>query len=133
MSFHRHHEKRKLAVNLFTIPMFIIILVVATFFSKPIRRVVNIPKKLVAGVHDNNFQDVTKENFSNEIVNDTKDQVNTVKNDVLQTTIGDIINFIGKGSKIKSDITNLQKQTVDTVDSFDPTKIDPKKLLPQKK
>ncbi len=133
MSFHRHHEKRKIAVNLFALPMMIVVLTIATIFSKPIRRVVNIPKKLVAGVHDNNFQDITKENFSKEIVNDTKEQVTTIKEDVLQTTIGDILNFISKGSKIKSDVNNLQKQTIDTVDSFDPTKIDPKKLLPLKK
>ncbi|CAN5188363.1 hypothetical protein BH09PAT1_BH09PAT1_5490 [soil metagenome] len=127
MSFHRHHEKRKLAVNLFTIPMFIVILVVATFFSKPIRRVINVPKQLVAGTHDNNYQDLTKENFQKEIVNDTKDQVSQVKENVLQTTVGDIINFISRGSKIKSDLNSLQKQTQQTVNSIDPSKLIPKK------
>jgi hypothetical protein len=127
MSFHRHHEKRKLAVNLFTIPMMILILAVATIFNRPIRRAVSIPKQLVEGAHDNNFQDLSKENFSKEIVEDAKNQAQEVKENVLQTTIGDIITFISKGSKIKTDIQSLQKQTEETVNSFDPSKLIPPK------
>ncbi len=128
MSFHRHHEKRKLAVNLFTIPMMILILGIATVFNRPIRRVISVPKQLVEGAHDNNFQDLSKENFSKEIIEDAKNQAQEVKENVLQTTIGDIITFISKGSKIKDDIHNLQKQTEETVNSFDPAALIPKKI-----
>ena len=127
MSFHRHHEKRKLAVNLFVLPMMIAVLAVATIFNRPLRRAVSIPKKLVEGAHDNNFQDISKENFSKEIVDDAKNQAADLKEDVLQTTIGDILNFISKGSKIKTDVQNLQKQTQETVNSIDPEKLIPKK------
>ncbi len=128
MSFHRHHEKRKLAVNLFAIPMMIFILAIATIFNKPIRRVISVPKQLVEGTHDNNFQDLSKENFSKEIVEDAKDQAQEVKENVLETTVGDIFTFISKGSKIKTDIQSLQKQTEEAVNSFDPGKYIPKKI-----
>lgn len=128
MSFHRHHEKRKLAVNLFTIPMMILVLAIATVFNRPIRRVISVPKQLAEGAHDNNFQDLSKENFSKEIVEDAKTQAQEVKENVLETTIGDIITFISKGAKIKSDINSLQKQTEETVNSFDPAQYIPKKI-----
>jgi|GEM_PF-2336994 len=127
MSFHRHHEKRKFAVNLFTIPMMVLVLALATIFNKPIRRVISIPKQLVEGTHDNNFQDLSKDNFSREIVEDAKSQANEVKENFLETTIGDIITFLSKGSKIQEDIHSLQKQTEDTVNSFDPSKLIPHK------
>lgn len=128
MSWHRHHEKRKLAVNLFVLPMMILVLALATLFNRPIRRVVSIPKQLVEGAHDNNLQDLSKENFSKEIVEDAKTQATELKEDVWNTTIGDIINFLSKGSKIKDDIHHLQKQTEETVNSFDPASLIPKKI-----
>jgi len=128
MSFHRHHEKRKLAVNLFTIPMMVLILALATIFNKPIRRVISVPKQLVEGTHDSNLQDLSKENFSKEIVEDAKNQAEEVKENVLETTVGDIVTFISKGSKIKKDFHSLQKQTEETINSFDPGKYIPKKI-----
>jgi DNA-binding transcriptional regulator GbsR (MarR family) len=108
--------------------MMIFILAIATIFNKPIRRVISVPKQLVEGTHDNNFQDLSKENFSKEIVEDAKDQAQEVKENVLETTVGDIFTFISKGSKIKTDIQSLQKQTEEAVNSFDPGKYIPKKI-----
>lgn len=110
MAFPHHHEKRKIMVNLFTIPMFIGILALATFFSAPVRRIVNIPQKIVLGAKDNRLQDVTKENFSKEIVDDTKQQLDTVKTNVLETTVGQILGFLSQGTKITKDFNGVQKQ-----------------------
>ncbi|HVZ58974.1 MAG TPA: hypothetical protein VG935_04455 [Patescibacteria group bacterium] len=118
MAFTHHHEKKKIMLNLFTVPLFIGILVVVTYFSKPVRRIVNIPQKLVAGAKDNKLQDVSKENFSKEIVNDTQDQVSTLKNEVLETTVGDILNFLGKSKKISNDVNSLQHQAGDLLDKY---------------
>jgi len=128
MSFHRDNEKRKLAFNLLAIPIMILFLAVVTLFNRPLRRAISIPKQLVEGTQDSNFQDLSKEKFSKEIVEDAKHQAEEVKENVLETTVGDIVNFIGRGSKIKTDIQSLQKLTEETVSSFDPSK-----LIPQKK
>lgn len=118
MAFPHHHEKRKIMINLFTIPMIIGILALATVFSAPVRRIVNIPQKIVLGAKENRLQEVTKENFSKEIVDDTKDQIDTMKTDVLETTVGEILEFLSKGSKITKDLNGVQKQAGGLFDKY---------------
>lgn len=124
MSHIHHHEKRTLLVNLFTIPMFIVILIVLTIFNKPVSRIVNLPYKLVAGTHDSRLQDLSKENFTKELASDTKDQLDTIKTNVFQTTIGDLVTFLGKSEQIKKDVNNLGDEAKKMFDNlhFDPVK-----------
>ena len=118
MAFPHHHEKRKIMINLFTLPMIIGILALATVFSAPVRRIVNIPQKIILGAKDNRLQEVTKENFSKEIVDDTKDQLDTMKTDVLETTVGEILEFLSKGSKITKDLNGVQQQAGGLFDTY---------------
>ncbi|MEK7605254.1 MAG: hypothetical protein AAB478_01885 [Patescibacteria group bacterium] len=118
MAFPHHHEKRKIMINLFTLPMIIGILALATVFSAPVRRIVNIPQKIILGAKDNRLQEVTKENFSKEIVDDTKDQLDTMKTDVLKTTVGEILEFLSKGSKITKDLNGVQQQAGGLFDTY---------------
>lgn len=118
MAFPHHHEKRKIMINLFTIPMIVGIVALATVFSSPVRRIVNIPQKVVLGAKENRLQEVTKENFSKEIVDDTKDQLDTMKTDVLETTVGEILEFLSKGTKITKDLNDVQKQAGGLFDKY---------------
>ena len=124
MSHIHHHEKRTFLVNLLTIPFFIGILVVLTIFNKPVRRIVDLPHQLVLGTHDSQVQDVTKQNFTKELGSDTKDQFNSIKSNVLGTTVGDIMTFLGRSQQIKKDVNNLGDQAKKTYDNFhfDPVK-----------
>jgi len=124
MSHINHHEKRTFFVNFITIPIFIGVLVVLTVFSKPVRRVVNLPYQLVQGTHDSRVQDISKENFTQQLTNDTKDQFETVKDDVLKTTIGDVVTFLSKSEQIKKDVGTLADQAKKMIDNFhfDPVK-----------
>lgn len=118
MSFQHHHEKRKIMVNLFTIPMFIIILIVATYFNKPIRRIIEIPQKVVQGVHDNRLEDIKKENFSQEIVADTKDQFGNLKQDVLSMTVHDVFSIATRSTKIINDLNYIQREGGKILDKY---------------
>lgn len=105
-------------------PIFIGILVVLTVFSKPVRRIVNLPHQLVQGAHDNKFQDVSKENFTKGLTDDTKDQFDSVKDTVLETTLGDVMTFLGKSKQIQKDVNMLGDQARKMIDNFhfDPVK-----------
>ncbi|MBI5045055.1 MAG: hypothetical protein HZC02_03950 [Candidatus Levybacteria bacterium] len=118
MAFQHHHEKRKIMINLFTIPIFIIILIIATYFNKPIRRIVAIPQRVVQGVHDNRLEDIRKENFSQEIVSDTKDQFSTLKEDVLTITVRDVISIASRSNRIVSDLNFLQREGGRLLDKY---------------
>jgi len=115
-----HHEKRTITTNLIVIPLFIAILAGVTIFNRPIRRLINIPKKMVEGTHDGNFQDLSKENFTKALAEDTKAEVDTLKDTVLDTTIRDLVNFLGRSDKILKDVDQLQKQAGEVVNSVDP-------------
>lgn len=126
MSHIHHHEKRTFLVNFLTIPIFIGILVVLTIFNKPVRRIVNLPHQLVKGAQDNRVQDISKENFTQQLTDDTKDQFETVKDDVLKTTIGDMVTFLSKSEQIKKDLGTLGEQGKKIIENFD---FDPVKQL----
>ena len=124
MSHINHHEKRTFLVNFLTIPIFIGILVALTVFSKPVRRIVNLPHQLVQGAHDSRVQDLSKENFTKGLTDDTKEQFDSVKDTVLETTIGDIVDFLSQSQKIQKDVNNLGGQAKDLIENFnfDPVK-----------
>lgn len=124
MSHIHHHEKRTFLVNFLMIPIFIGILVVLTIFSKPVRRIVNLPHQLVQGAHDNKVQDVTKESFTKGLTDDTKDQFESVKDTVLETTLGDVMTFLSKSKQIQKDVNMLGDQAKKMIDNFhfDPVK-----------
>lgn len=124
MSHIHHHEKRTFLVNFMMIPIFIGILVILTVFSKPVRRIVNLPHQLVQGARDNKVQDVSKENFTKGLTDDTKDQFDSVKDTVLETTLGDVMTFLSKSEQIKKDVGALANQAKKMIDNFnfDPIK-----------
>lgn len=118
----RYFEKQKLATNIIKVFLLVVILLVVTYFNRPIRRFISTPKQLVEGAKDGNFQDLSKENFTKALAEDTKSEIDTVKEHILDTTIRDIMTFIGKKDKITEDINKIQKQTGEIVNKYDPFK-----------
>ena len=104
-------SKKSLFINIAIFLFLCIVLYVLTQNSYVIQGVLRVPQQLIAGASTNIQEE--KETLPQELAKDAEKQLETVKKDVLNTSVQDIITFFSKSGKIVEDVKNLQKSVND--------------------
>lgn len=107
-------NKFRIGLNIVFLGVLFLALYLITLFAKPIRGFVNMPRALVAGVSDSIVKDTAQDAFPQNLAEDTKQQLEAVKEDALHIRVGQIIEFVGRSQKIVNDL----QRTKERVESF---------------
>lgn len=117
ISPHRH-EKRKVMLHIFGFFFVIALIGALLVFDKPIRKMMNVPRQLVAGAQDKNIPEAEQINFKEEITDDSLDVIEGVQHQVMHTTLSDVVAMAKRTQKVVKDINHAKDEFEDFVHSI---------------
>lgn len=111
-------DKKQFIYNIFAVFLLVGVALIFTYFSKPIRQTVTLSQKLVAGASTEKVPMDVK--LPSELSKDLKSHSETLKNQLLQVELGDVINYLGRTGKIIQDVRSIPQNITEFVENVTP-------------